>query len=204
MIDVNTSSKIDISDRQFEIITAAGKILTRSGVHGLTIKSIATEMQFSESAVYRHYSSKEDIIISLLEYLEYDMNARFNDALAGESDTQSGFIKLLTNQAAFFSVNPYFVVVVFSDGLLEESERINAAIMKIMQTKTKHLLPIISSGQQNGCFRTDLTAEDLAHIVMGSFRLLMYKWRVANFKFNLKRKNDQLIQSILTLIKTPN
>ena len=203
MTDLSTLSKIDISERQFEIITAAGKILTQSGVSGLTIKNLAKEMQFSESAIYRHFTSKEDIIVSMLHYLAYDMNARYNDALAGEADTESMFVKLLKNQAAFFTENPYFVVVVFSDGIMEESERINTAITKIMQTKMKHLMPIITSGQENGCFRKDLTSEDLAHIAMGSFRLLMYKWRISNFEFNLKRKNKQLIESILTLIKTP-
>jgi hypothetical protein len=39
-----------ISDRQLEIIEAAGKILTASGVSGLTIKNLAMEMKFSESA----------------------------------------------------------------------------------------------------------------------------------------------------------
>lgn len=204
MADLSTISKIDISERQFEIITAAGKILTRSGVHGLTIKNLGKEMQFSESAIYRHFSSKEDIIVSMLHYLAYDMNMRYNAALAGETDTESRFGKLLKNQAAFFTENPYFVVVVFSDGLMEESQRINTAITGIMQTKMKHLMPIITSGQENGCFRKDLSSEDLAHIVMGSFRLLMYKWRIANFEFNLKRKNKELIESILTLIKTPN
>ena len=40
-----------ISDRQLEIIEAAGKILTASGVSGLTIKNLAREMKFSESAI---------------------------------------------------------------------------------------------------------------------------------------------------------
>ena len=34
-----------ISDRQFEIIEAAGKILTDAGVSGLTIKNLAKEMK---------------------------------------------------------------------------------------------------------------------------------------------------------------
>ena len=48
----------EISNRQFEIIVAAGKILTSSGVSGLTIKNLAKEMKFSESAIYRHFASK--------------------------------------------------------------------------------------------------------------------------------------------------
>ena len=60
---------MDITPRQFEIIEAAGKILTSSGVGGLTIKNLAKEMQFSESAIYRHFKSKEDIIVAMLNYL---------------------------------------------------------------------------------------------------------------------------------------
>ena len=60
---------LKISDRQLEIIKAAGKILTTSGVSGLTIKNLAKEMKFSESAIYRHFTSKEEIIIALLEFL---------------------------------------------------------------------------------------------------------------------------------------
>ena len=47
-----------ISKRQLEIIQAAGKILTQSGIHGLTIKNLAKEMKFTESAIYRHFESK--------------------------------------------------------------------------------------------------------------------------------------------------
>jgi TetR/AcrR family fatty acid metabolism transcriptional regulator len=66
-----------ISDRQLEIIEAAGKILTASGVSGLTIKNLAKEMKFSESAIYRHFTSKEEIIIALLEYLAISMDERY-------------------------------------------------------------------------------------------------------------------------------
>ena len=36
---------LEISSRQLEIIEAAGKILTTSGVSGLTIKNLAKEMK---------------------------------------------------------------------------------------------------------------------------------------------------------------
>ena len=60
---------MEIKERQLDIIEAAGTLLTRSGVGGLTIKNLASEMEFSESALYRHFTSKEEIIISMLQYL---------------------------------------------------------------------------------------------------------------------------------------
>ncbi len=190
-----------ISDRQFEIIEAAGKILTVSGVGGLTIKNLAKEMKFSESALYRHFASKEEIIIALLEYLAESMDERLTNAINNTESPEIKFIKLFQNQFAFFKKNPHFVVSVFSDGLMEESQRINETILKIMGVKMKHLMPIILEGQQKKVFTNAITTDGLVHIVMGTFRLQMFKWRIENFKFDIIRDGDNMIQSILTLIK---
>jgi len=192
---------ITISDRQFEIIEAAGKILTTFGISGLTIKNLAKEMKFSESALYRHFTSKEEIIIVLLEYLAKNMEERYTTAISIEQSPEDKFITLFQNQFSFFNENPHFVVAVFSDGLLEESIRINEVMMKIMNVKIKHLLPIISEGQQKKIFTNSITSDELIHIVMGTFRLQMFKWRIANFQFDISRNGDNMIQVLLTLIK---
>lgn len=191
-----------ISDRQLEIIEAAGKILTNSGVSGLTIKNLAKEMKFSESAIYRHFTSKEEIIIALLEYLAKSMDERYTNAIKNEQSAEEKFTTLFQNQFSFFKKHPHYVVAVFSDGLMEESQKINEAISKIMGVKMKHLMPIIAEGQQKNVFTNSITPEELMHIVMGSFRLQMYKWRVANFQFDIIRNGNNLIQSLLTIIKT--
>jgi TetR/AcrR family transcriptional regulator, fatty acid metabolism regulator protein len=194
--------KTEISARQFEIIEAAGKILTTSGVGGLTIKNLAKEMKFSESAIYRHFTSKEEIIIALLEYLAKNMDERYTNAISIDQSTEEKFKTLFQNQFSFFKNNPHFVVAVFSDGLLEESQRINETILKILSVKIKHLRPIISEGQKMKVFTNEIEIDELVHIVMGTFRLQMYKWRVADFQFDISKNGDQMIQSILTLIKT--
>lgn len=191
-----------ITDRQLEIIEAAGKILTFSGVSGLTIKNLAKEMQFSESAIYRHFPSKEEIIIALLEYLSENMDERLTKAISKEQTPEEKFTALFQNQLSFFKKNPHFTVAVFSDGLMEESQRINETILKIMTVKMKHLMPVIMEGKQKGVFTDNITTGELIHIVMGAFRLQMYKWRIANFQFDIKRNGDNMIQSVLTLIKT--
>jgi TetR/AcrR family fatty acid metabolism transcriptional regulator len=193
---------LPISDRQFELIEAAGTILSKSGVSGLTIKNLAAEMKFSESAVYRHFASKEDIIMALLTYLTGNMDQRLAKVVAENLAPEAKLKSLFESQFQFFSENPHFVVAVFCDGLMEESSRINEAISKIIQVKMKYLQSVISEGQQKGEFTNALNTSELIHIVLGSFRLLMYKWRIANFEFNLKEQGNTLVDSLLKLIKT--
>ncbi|NOQ73395.1 MAG: TetR family transcriptional regulator [Crocinitomix sp.] len=192
---------MDFTERQFEIIEAAGKILTASGVGGLTIKKLAKEMDFSEAAIYRHFKNKETILISMLQYLAHNMDERFkkiDSTLSNEAQVKAIF----KTQIDFFNQNTDFVVVVFSDGLLEESDKINQQIYSIMQIKMKHLLPVIRNGQQMGAFTKNITPEEMTHIIMGTFRLQMYKWRVSNFELDMNHVGNNLIESLLTILKT--
>jgi len=190
-----------ITDRQLEIIEAAGKILTVSGVVGLTIKNLAKEMGFSESAIYRHFDSKEAIVVAMLGYLAEDLDKRLQKAISNHKNPLENLESIFLNQFAFFAKYPHFVVAVFSDGLLEASQNINAAIFRIMQVKMKHLMPVVMQGQQQGFFINAITTEELTHIIMGSFRLQMFKWRIANFQFDIEQQGKNMLHAISTLIK---
>ena len=158
-------------------------------------------MKFSESAIYRHFNSKEEIIIGLLEYRAGNMDQRYSTAITADQSPVEKFRALFESQLSFFKNNPHFVVAVFSDGLMEASERINETILKIMAVIMKHLAPIVNEGQLKGVFTNAITTEELVHIVMGTFRLQMYKWRVARFQFDIERNGENMIQALLTIIK---
>ncbi len=194
---------MEIKERQLEIIEAAGEILTESGIAGLTTKNLAAKMGFAESALYRHFKGKEEIILTMLRYLSTDMDRRLTNSAADIDSPKGKLIAVFNNQFEFFKKNPHFLVAIFSDGLLEESKAINEAILQIMGTKRKHLLQIIQLGQKQKQFTDTLSAEDLVHIIMGSFRLHMLQWRLSGFSFDLKLKGNKLMANLLTLIQ-PN
>lgn len=190
----------EITERQLEIIEASSKLLTQGGVSGLTIKNIAKEMEFSESAIYRHFKSKEEIIIAMLNYLSESMNVRLSKICSSDNSAKQRLINVFESQLDFFESNPNFVVAVFSDGLFEESQKINEAIQRIMAVNMKNLIPVVSEGQVKGEFINTMTPEELMHIVMGSFRLQMYKWRISNMKFDIQTEGKRVLNNIIKLI----
>ncbi len=191
---------MEIKERQLEIIEAAGEILTESGIAGLTTKNLAAKMGFAESALYRHFKGKEEIILTMLRYLAKDMDSRLTHSVLDIESPEQKLKAVFNNQFEFFKKNPHFLVAIFSDGLLEESKSINEAIMQIMATKRKHLLQIIQQGQKQQQFTDKLTADELVHIIMGSFRLHMLQWRLSGFAFDLKLKGNKLMANLLTLV----
>jgi AcrR family transcriptional regulator len=191
---------MELKTRQLEIVEAAGRLLTQKGINGLTIKNLAREMNFSESAIYRHFESKEEIIVALLRYLADTIDHRLRSmSLSGKTDVD--LKNLFDEQFLFFSEHHHFVVAVFSDGLMEESVSINKAIQSLIGIMTRQLTAIVSEGQKTGQIRDDMATEHLIQIILGTYKLQMFKWRLAVFTFNLPAEGSQLIDTILRLIK---
>jgi TetR/AcrR family fatty acid metabolism transcriptional regulator len=193
--------KTVLTKRQVEIIQSAGKIMTAKGLSGLTIKNLANQMEFSESAIYRHFKSKEEIIITMLEYLADLMNSSFEKINNSNIEIEEKFKNIFRGQFEFFSDYPYYVSAIFPDALIDESHKINETIFKVMQTKIRHLMPVIEKGQQDGVFVDKVSSDQLIHITMGSFRLLMFKWRINKFQSNIIEEGEKMIVSLLLIIK---
>lgn len=191
---------MELKTRQLEIVEAAGRLLTQKGINGLTIKNLAKEMNFSESAIYRHFESKEEIIVALLRYLADTIDHRLRTiTLTGQTDVD--LKNLFDEQFLFFSEYHHFVVAVFSDGLMEESVLINEAIQALIGIMTRQLTAIVSDGQRMGQIRNDLATEHLVQIILGTYKLQMFKWRLAVFSFDLPAEGSLLVDAILRLLK---
>lgn len=188
------------SKRQQEIIMSAGKILINKGIKGLTTKNLAKEMEFSESALYRHFKNKEDIIVLLLDYLENNFKNRLNEISKNDNSSIEKLKEIFNSQFQFFSQNPHFVVAVLSEGLFDESEKINQAIMKIINYKMQLITSIIKQGKQNEEFKKEIETQDIVHIIIGTFRMMMLKWKFSKFKIDLITDGNKIINTNIKLM----
>ena len=191
---------MEITPRQLEIIEATGKILTASGANGLTIKNLAKEMQFSEGAIYRHFSSKEEIIIMMLKYLKTNISKILSN-LTKTGDVEKDFVIFFTRLSLYFKENPYFVVTVFSEGLMDESDKINNEISGLMTLTSSHMEQILQEGQKQGTFIQSVASSDLTMIALATFKLHMFNWKFNKFKFNLTENIGKMSASLLALLR---
>lgn len=189
------------SKRQQEIIESAGKLLMEKGIKGLTTKNLAQEMEFSESALYRHFKNKEDIILLLIHFLSENINLRFETILKAENNAEEKFLALFLSQFQFFKKNPHFIVIVLSDGLMDNSEDIKKSIKKLIETNFAALKKIMTGGQESKLFNQEMEADSLVHFAMGTFRLQMLQWKLSNFNFDIEAKGMKTMTDLLTLLK---
>jgi len=74
-------------------------------MQGLTTKNLALEMNFTESALYRHFTNKDAIILHLIRYLSGNIKSRFSDIVNTDINPQEKFRALFQSQFHFFKKN---------------------------------------------------------------------------------------------------
>ena len=71
-----------------------------------------------------------------------------------------------------------------------------------MNFSQQMILRIVENGQINKTIRNDIPAEQLSLTVIGALRLLVAKWRLSGFAFNLETEGEKLWLSIKQMIQS--
>ncbi len=187
--------------RQSEIIDRSIEIIASKGIQGLTIKNLAKEIGISEPAIYRHFKSKTEIILAILE--NFKIMAEFlsesMETFKGSAYEKISF--MFSKMIEIFAAQPSIVSVVFSEEIFKNEEALLKKIRIIMNLHQNTIENIISKGQQEGNVRKDISKDSLALLVMGALRLLVKRWDLNRYEFNLANEGIALLKSIDLILK---
>ena len=192
--------RTDITPRQLEIIAAAGQLISEDGYAKLTTKRLAERMHFSEAALYRHFASKEDILVKMLELLTASVQERMEAVAAQEEKPDMRLRAMFDSHFTYFKAHPEYLMAIFATNFMEPSPVIDTAIKNLMEVMRHHLRAVVSAGQKAGTFTRVIPTDMLVQIVMGTFRLHMLQWRMTGKNTDVKKVGNKLINTVLTLI----
>lgn len=188
----------ELSERQREIINASIEIIAERGIQNLTIKNLSKKIGLVESAIYRHYESKTQILIAILDSITVE--TKLNDSTEDESIIHI-IEKRLENHFLTFTNNPALVSVVFAEDLFQNEALLIEKTKAKVEKSISGLAELISIGQQKGEIRNDIIPEQVSIIINGSVRMLVKQWKMSGYSFDLITKGAELITSLKLLLK---
>ena len=207
---VNVHSQIIIkmnantTKRQQEIINASLELIAEGGIQSLTIKNLAKKIGFAESAIYRHYDNKIQILLAILDFFGRNIEQFFSTQLHSNDTALVKVENLFLNHFKKFSATPAIVTVIFSEEMFRNELELVEKVKEIMNKNISTLTTIIETGQKNGEIRTDIEASHLSTMIIGSLRMFVKQWHLSNYNFNLIEKGSDFINSIKILINKEN
>ena len=182
-----------LSERQEQIISESINIIDKKGIQGLTIKNLSKAIGISEPGIYRHFESKTEILLSILNNFK-EMAVMLSEMMKSYEATAIEKIRFMfSKMLELFSENPSMVSVIFSEEIFKNEEVLKIKIVEILNLHGQTLENIISEGQSENTIRKAIDKKSLALITMGSLRLLVKKWDLNNHNFNLSTEGNKLI-----------
>ena len=189
------------TDRQKEIIDVSIKIIAEKGIQQLTIKNISKSMEISEPAIYRHFDGKMEILIAILSHFKKDHQNISAKIAAGKTSSIKQIEYVFANHFKQFAANPASAAVIFSEEIFQNDKRLSDQVKLIMQLNQNMIIKLIKKGQKNNEIRNDIPDKQLSIIIMGALRLIVAKWRLSKYSFDLEQEGAELWNSIKKVIE---
>lgn len=194
MGDVRRATEV----RQVELTDAALHIIATEGITALTTRRLAEHVGLSSGAIFRHFASLDALLEAVVLRVEAVLEAtyppevlspiekleRFVEARSTAVGNQIGILRLVLSEQFFLALPK------------SGSERLTACVDRTRA----FIVQCLRDGQDAGEVRTDLAAETLAPIVMGTMQMLALS---ANNTLNRAVEAQSVRDNLRALLRPP-
>lgn len=190
------------TDRQIEIMEAATKRIDKHGIQNLTIKNLAADIGLSEPALYRHFTGKNDILLSLLEFFRAEMKKRLESISSEDHLSSADELRRIFNiHLKVIAAKPSTVSIIFSENIFHFDDELSSKVGEIMSVMQSHVSANIKRGQESGQYAKLINASTLSTIIIGGMRLTILKWKLSGHKSNVVKDGNAVLEGILKMIE---
>jgi AcrR family transcriptional regulator len=190
------------TEKQINIMEAATNRIDKYGIQELTIKNLSADLGLSEAALYRHFKSKNEIMLGILDYFMLEMKDRVAEIAQKTNRNASELLKeIFESQLKTFAKKPAIVSVIFSEGIFQFNKELMEKVSGMMSMMQKEIESIVKRGQADGSFRDFAGPSIISTIVMGSMRLAVMKWKVFGHQSDLVKEGTKVLNGVLKMIE---
>ena len=190
------------AERQVEIIQAVLKIIGEKGFSSLKTNSIAAEVGISSGAIFRHFSSLENIFRQVVIYCITKIEETFPDTSLPPLERLK---TLITNRVMLFDASPGLAWLLRSEQSLLILPEDSVVSLKEMTIKSKnYILDLLKEGMASGIIRTDIEAKNLLIPVVGTTHTIIGIHGISSGESYSKTEFDQALLALERLITSPD
>ena len=192
----------DYTERQRQIIDTSLTLSSQGGMNTLTIRNIARDLGVTEPAIYRHFTSKHEILVAMLDVLQSTISPHFMLLEKAADSPDSFFTPFLTALFTTIEANPAFALFIFSEEVFHSDAALRPHLSELLEKILKNLETICTGLQTSVHFSGALSASDTALIILSTVRLTVTRWNVAQEKYSLVSQVELLNRLLCTVLFT--
>ena len=180
---------------------AAMDIAGREGMKALTITNIARRISLTDGAIYRHFSSKDEIIRGILDTIFLGMTQRVGEIITENGTASSKLKNIIEFVLRDFKENPAHESFLFTEDLIFADNSLRVFIYNVLNTIQLYIQQVIEQGQAQKELIAEIDAKNISLLFIGTIRVLVMKWKLSNYQLDIEEEGRKFYDTIMSLLR---
>ena len=202
MNQVTTRRRLSSEDRQSEIIRVAVELAADKGVDSVTTQDMADAMQLTQGAIFRHFATKDDIWVAVMQWIRDRLMKVLDKAAADATDPLNAIERMFFAHITFISKHPAIPRLMFSELLHKKNSKLRQLIQGIISGYEAKIAGLLESAKSQSLVSDDLDSQSAAVLYIGMIQGLVMQSSIFGGKRSLEQQAENIFPILLHGIKT--
>ncbi len=190
--------------RQHQIIEAARDLIATKGMDGVTIDAIAEGVGLTEGAIYRHFTSKHQILSLLVDDIESNLLDTVRSAQGDGDSAVKSLERILEAHLSDVESRRAVSFVVIAEAVGFDGTRLSHRVALMFTHYLELIQAVLDRGIREGSVRPDINVNAAATTFFGLIQSAATLWALNGYSGRLAEFRSQMWDIYKTGIVSSN
>lgn len=186
----------NIIHRKERLVITTIEIIDELGIQGLSTREIARRQGVSEATLFRHFKSKNDLLIAVLDYFSQFDSDIYQSTKLRNLQPKEAIIFFVTSFTEYYENYPAITAILHLSEVLRYDDNLAEKVSEILIRRSTFLVELIEDAKKSGVIQPEVNSEYLADVISGICREISLKWRLDR-SFSFKERTLGTLNLIL-------
>ncbi len=182
------AGRLDTRMRKDQIAQAAVQLVATRGLRALSMAGLARRVGLVPSAIYRHFSGKEEVLDAMLEHLGRRLLSNLDLAADEAEDPVERLHRLLVRHVQLIRANQAIPRIIFSEGVFGDRPARKTWMRGLIFRYLDGIAGFVLEGQRAGRIRADVDPRAAAVTFLGLILPPAVLWNLTDGEFDVTRQ----------------
>ena len=175
-----TTVHLDSEVRRHQIVQTVRNIVATHGMTFFTIQELAREVGVSEGAIYRHFKSKDEILLALIQDIERNLLRAISDSARPKDGALDQLKHLLHKHFSSLERRNGVSFVVIAEAMCFADLRVKQATRQMVERYLETVAAILKAGAEKGEIDCKVDTRAAALMFFGMLQASVTLWAFSN------------------------
>ena len=193
--------KLDTTTRKKQITESVMEVIASEGIQNLTMKKIADRIGISDAALYRHFNTKNDMLVYMVGQIEIGLISHIKEKAELREEPLDQLKEVLVQHLKYVENKPAIPTILFSEALHYEDHRLKNKIARLLNDYRNFIKSILDEATAQQQVRQNLDTQIAAEMVIGVIQSTVIFWSLSDHSYSVAENSEKIWEQLYNSLK---